>query len=304
MDLIQQYQSDSESESEFESEREEEVGLNKEQENNPKVNNQEKCESESSLPPLPRIEIYSQQYQQNMSLKEFSSYCYLPWNPSLPVVRTLDKVCEKVIQTFPELSKNYKFVQPHKDISREVKHHISVTYSFTMPIDKADHVLPSMMKKFSKVEIPQSLVQEIGGSSSPLIAIMNKKRKGVRFSLNDHLTVRGSGSKIFLCADLNSSDESQQQLCKELRSISKNVLLENGIQPPPEGTFLSPPHVSVSIGYLKGKILSKTDIRKINSKLTGIKFRELQDVNVDVEEIHCIRPPQKEVIPVHSQRLL
>lgn len=57
MDLIQQYQSDSESESEFESEREEEVGLNKEQENNPKVNNQEKCESESSLPQIGRAHV-------------------------------------------------------------------------------------------------------------------------------------------------------------------------------------------------------------------------------------------------------
>lgn len=306
MDLIQQYHSESETdtqrESESESEREEGVTVNKEQANIEKVKKQTQERSQINLPPpLPRIEIYLQKYQQNMSFKNFSSYCYLPWKPSISAVRTIDKLSEQVFQKFPELSNNYKFVHPHKDRSREVKQHISITYSYNMPVDKAERTLLSMMKKFSTVEIPQSLIHEVGGGSTPLVALMNKKRKVVRFRLKDHLTFRGAGLKIFLCADLNTDDTDQLELFQQLCTIAYDVLLKNGVKTPRN---IQVPHVSVVIGYLKGTPLDNQEMRRINKELTRITSKELQEIPVDVEEIHLVRPPQKFVIPVYKQRLL
>ncbi|RCK63498.1 hypothetical protein Cantr_10239 [Candida viswanathii] len=291
MDLIQQYDSDTDTEPEgdveVESEREEEENT-----------------TDTNLPPLPDIQIYLQNYQQNMTGGTISTFCYIPWQISLQHTLAIDRICNKVLKQFPVLTDRYRFMAPHKDVSREIKHHITTTYNDYVPVSKHEDVASSFMKRFSELEVPPSLVREVGGGSSPLQAILNKRRKVVLLRFKDHLTVRGAGRTVFLCAYLNESIVSQTQYCEQLYTSFLDVLRENGINPQLKENGMVPYHVSVKAGYLQGAPLSREEVDKISEEVAKIKLSELAEIPVDVEEILCLMKLPKGEPRIYRQPLL
>ncbi|CAX40329.1 conserved hypothetical protein [Candida dubliniensis CD36] len=298
MDLIQHYTSETESEPETQSEGDKDFPIKSdvsEGEDN------ERDHQTSIPPPLPNIEIYSQLYQQNMSKTVSVTFGYLPWKPPFAAIRNIERACLRTISKIPLLSNNYKFVSTHKDTSRLVKQHITVFPGVGLSTPDTRLVADKIFENIAKLEVPKSMIVNVGGGSDPLSQILNKQRKAIRFQTVDYLKLaRGfTDDRLFLLIYVKHTADSIRY-ANELTNTCRRTLEDNGYLQNNGKIPSSSYHVSICTGYLKKAMLSQKDIAEVNKQLQNITIPELADFSFDVEEFCCTGSNKA----IYSHRLL
>ncbi|KAI3405929.2 hypothetical protein KGF56_001148 [Candida oxycetoniae] len=295
MDLIQQYVSDSDNgETQSDSEREAEAAEAADTED---FDDQP---SNFSLPPPPRILIYSQQYQNMLSKPRALLFTFIPWMPSLVVLRKLELIVEQVISQVPALSENYNFVVPNKDLGRYQRHHITIALinqeqqQEPLYLDNVIQMLKALPKPKGE---PRKKTRDI---NSALGLIQNPTKYSLPLGFENKLTVEKGRltTNLFLTAHLKMTSENYEYL-QSIRDIFVKKVNISG-PPPIFQDFDSPLHISIATGYQKRAKLSDEALLEANEKISALDIgKTLCDITVDIDELCVQKGSHRDVLTLN-----
>ncbi|CAR65760.1 DEHA2E04158p [Debaryomyces hansenii CBS767] len=266
------------------------------------------------LPPVPELNIYSQNYSNQFDMS--SIFVYIPWNPSLSVLNHLKSICNRTIKHVhtrnPGVGKKYNWNivgAPSKGLDGRFSvtnnqllrsHHITLFPNVRGESYKMKQYIENVSGSLSNMPIPASLVQEdskeaerisnlnriLFQATSTKEGLQNKEKKYVSLNFEPKLSFYTSSTtnSIFIAGKVRLTPDSTIFFKNINQIIVDNIKLLDvtSEQSPIEQDY----HISLILGELKGFETNRAEVGKLIRLMKELDFtNELENINISINSL-------------------